>query len=100
MSSKASVGNMQIWERKQSPTQGNSSSRNKKMLRLLILFLILQGSAATSEDTEGNSSGFLGDDEDGDGYRKEGGYSSPVSRVTCRQVVTVRRDQLIRHINS
>lgn len=42
------------------------------MLRLLILFLILQGSAATSEDTEGNSSGTYGDDEDGDGYRKEG----------------------------
>ncbi|KAK9962473.1 hypothetical protein ABG768_007836 [Culter alburnus] len=41
------------------------------MLRLLILFLILQGSAATSEDTEGNSSGYLGDDEDGDGYSKE-----------------------------
>ncbi|XP_077063997.1 uncharacterized protein LOC143715949 [Siphateles boraxobius] len=35
------------------------------MLRLLILFLIVQGSAATSEDTEGNSSGT--DDEDGDG---------------------------------
>lgn len=39
------------------------------MLRLLILFLILQGSAATSEDTEGYPSGF-GDDEDGDGDSK------------------------------
>ncbi|CAM4555332.1 unnamed protein product [Leuciscus chuanchicus] len=40
------------------------------MLRLLILFLILQGSAAT-EDTEGNSSGGYGDDEDDDGDIKE-----------------------------
>lgn len=42
------------------------------MMRLLILFLIIQGSAATSEDTEGNSSGADGDDEDGDGYSVEG----------------------------
>ncbi|XP_059390099.1 uncharacterized protein si:dkey-262k9.2 isoform X1 [Carassius carassius] len=35
------------------------------MLRLLFLFLILGGAAATSEDTEGNSSGdVMGDDED------------------------------------
>ncbi|XP_048017488.1 uncharacterized protein si:dkey-262k9.2 [Megalobrama amblycephala] len=53
------------------------------MLRLLILFLILQGSAATSEDTEGNSSGFLGDDEDGDGYRKD---------VVCRMFDPVKSE--------
>lgn len=37
------------------------------MLRLLFLFLILRGAAATSEDTEGNYSGdYIVDDEDGD----------------------------------
>ncbi|XP_043114062.1 uncharacterized protein si:dkey-262k9.2 [Puntigrus tetrazona] len=40
------------------------------MLRLLILFLILRGAAATSEDLEGTSSGDIGDDEDGDDYVK------------------------------
>ncbi|XP_052472358.1 uncharacterized protein si:dkey-262k9.2 isoform X6 [Carassius gibelio] len=34
------------------------------MLRLLFLFLILGGAAATSEDTEGDSSGDVMDDED------------------------------------
>ncbi|XP_052472354.1 uncharacterized protein si:dkey-262k9.2 isoform X3 [Carassius gibelio] len=39
--------------------------QNKKMLRLLFLFLILGGAAATSEDTEGDSSGdVMEDDED------------------------------------
>ncbi|XP_067306396.1 uncharacterized protein si:dkey-262k9.2 [Pseudorasbora parva] len=36
------------------------------MLRLLFLFLIIQGSAVKSEDTEGTSSGSFGDDEDAD----------------------------------
>ncbi|KAK2880801.1 hypothetical protein QQF64_008889 [Cirrhinus molitorella] len=41
------------------------------MLRLLILFLILRGAAATSEDLEVNSSGDdIDDDEDGEAVAK------------------------------
>ncbi|KAK7156738.1 hypothetical protein R3I94_006698 [Phoxinus phoxinus] len=53
------------------------------MLRLFILFLILQGSAAASDDTEGNSSGNDGpyvDDEDFEGGDKinKGRSGSPL----------------------
>ncbi|KAK7172080.1 hypothetical protein R3I93_004394 [Phoxinus phoxinus] len=51
------------------------------MLRLFILFLILQGSAAASDDTEGNSSGNDGpyvDDEDFGNKMTEGRSGSPL----------------------